>query len=300
MATRAKKMGIGTIAIGAFDWFARYQTGKDLIATVTTPHVASLATTWWVSPLVIGIGFLILFWDKLFTRTPDVGPPETPPPSSSATVKDSGNSTANAVGNKLEHHVHYHSPAEDIVKQKPERKPEKKPRSRPTIEFVKPRLVYAAPDEYGSLWTYARPNSQSRAVIAPLYYQPKSELRANLYARAHIVLKDADSDVRVVVPTAVWLEENLNHVVMSPGDEKSVLIFGFRPDIGRPVACCNETEYSGLYTSMSTLKFRDLSMADKRVELTLFWDDDQSSETYKFEINNLEQLKTIQQTGSQS
>lgn len=108
-------MGFWAIAIGIFDWFARYETGKDLIAKATTTKVADIASQWWLSPLILIVGFSLLYLDK-YVLAPEVSANESPNPSSvvETMVEKRGNSSATsgnasvgdvsatATGNKIE------------------------------------------------------------------------------------------------------------------------------------------------------------------------------------------------------
>ncbi|MGH9494977.1 MAG: hypothetical protein ACRD3B_08275 [Candidatus Sulfotelmatobacter sp.] len=92
-----KKVGLGTIFVGAVDWYARYQTGRDLWAWASNGSPVK-ESHWWVSPAIIIVGFGILFWERIahiFTSTEELPHPSA---SNSSSASNSGNPSANAVG----------------------------------------------------------------------------------------------------------------------------------------------------------------------------------------------------------
>jgi hypothetical protein len=139
VAIRTKKMGVGTFAVGVFDWFARYQTGRDLLASVTTSNIADFLAKPWLSPALVTLGIVLWLMDK--KRNGDASddlPAPMPPVTAKSTVEGSGNSTANATGGaggSVIQHQHFYPPA-TIPNKQPEA-PKKEPtRFRWSVKFL--------------------------------------------------------------------------------------------------------------------------------------------------------------------
>lgn len=64
MAKGSKSVGFGLSIIGGLDWFARFQTVKDIIASRTGREFATILSTGWLSPVLIAIGIGLFFWDR--------------------------------------------------------------------------------------------------------------------------------------------------------------------------------------------------------------------------------------------
>jgi hypothetical protein len=59
--TRVRKAGWSTAAIGAVDWFGRYQTVRDFIHLVAGEGVAKVLSRPWLSPVILVAGLLLLY-----------------------------------------------------------------------------------------------------------------------------------------------------------------------------------------------------------------------------------------------
>jgi hypothetical protein len=121
-------------------------------------------------------------------------------------------------------------------------------------------------------------------VVVPFYYDPKSEVRPEIYARAHVVFSDRESGIRIVVPAACWIDEYLNTVLFKPGDEKCVLLLVFDPQ-GSTFTCKSKREgYNEFRSPLGLVENIPLPPTPQIVEITLLWDSDRETQSYSFEL----------------
>jgi hypothetical protein len=88
--------------------------------------------------------------------------------------------------------------------------------AKPQIKQSQPRHVILHKDELDQ-WSISNGPGVVQGIVVPFYYDPKSEVRPEIYVRAHLTFLDQESGVRIVVPAACWIEEFLNAVTSRRG-----------------------------------------------------------------------------------
>jgi hypothetical protein len=127
--TRRKKAGIGTLCVGVFDWYCRFDAGKALVTKATNAQFAAFVAQWWVAPLILIIALVLLYLDRHDEESPN----QTLPPSpvkAEASVKDSGNATA--TGGSVNLHLEY-----PPISAAPPPPPKAKDEPTPIIDFAR-------------------------------------------------------------------------------------------------------------------------------------------------------------------
>ena len=155
--------------------------------------------------------------------------------------------------------------------------------AKPRIEQAPPRQAKLYLDELDQ-WTITTGPGEWSGVVVPFYYDPKSEARPEIYVRAHLVFLDKESGDRIVVPAACWIGEYLNAAVLKPGDEKCVLLLAFNSQ-GEAITCKSRREhYNEFQSGVGLVDYVPMPKTPQTVEITLLWNNDRDTLTYKFEI----------------
>ena len=53
------------IALGILDWFGRYESARDLLATIVGSHLMNFLSQPWLSPVLVMVGFALLLAPRL-------------------------------------------------------------------------------------------------------------------------------------------------------------------------------------------------------------------------------------------
>lgn len=216
--TRNQKTGIITIGVGALDWFARFQTVNDLLGTITATKVAVLASQWWLSPVLIIVGLVIFYGERIFSFGESQLPTEVSP--TQASIADSGNSTASATGGNVTQHFYgVPPPASSAIQAMAQSE------LLPCIERLDIRsATITRTNEFSSKWIenplgylahivefrnrqadIGKEGAEAKDVVARLIFTPKNAKR-------------------VVNNAACWLDAATQRTTIKPGEVQKLVV----------------------------------------------------------------------------
>jgi hypothetical protein len=244
----------------------------EWVSLFATIAIGGLA--YWISgpklagaSIVVGIGGLVLmhFFGK---KKPD-GQESSP----KADASGIGNAAAAGSSIAAGRDVILYPPSQPVPLPPPPITPALRIPKEVVLEIGKVKPMYLSHDEYGT-WYEANSRTNVFGLVLPIYYNPtKSELRTDLYMKAHLVFteKEIDAGERTIVEAACWIDEYLNHVWFKPGAERRILLAVIGNQ--KAVALHNRLEHqNAFYESKDGVRMLELSLDSKSVELVLMWE----------------------------
>ncbi len=279
-------MGFGAIIVGIIDWIARVQTGRDIYAWIKSKPSSVLS--WWASPLILAIGFLILYADKWWMRKHEEKRHEIP----SATVtgaQSTSNATGGAGGSSTatgirELHLHGISalpavPARVI--------PHEEKREPHNILLVRPKKVFVEDAMNGSgLYEREYPTGY-QAFVACLRNEPTttSQPSDEKYVTASVVcLDDQNVEIEEGVSGVCWLNREspiVDFLVGGPTNNAVLAVFSASSNSFRvPFLELKQIRGNRFYAGDSCA----LSTTPKTIILRLMGAKNQLLAVFKFEL----------------
>jgi len=293
MVKTTERIGLTTILIGAIDWFTRYDLVKGLVTKVAGAGFSAYVAQWWLSPLILVIGFGLPYLPRIIEFLISVGSPPhyepatwDKPPSVKASVEDSGNSNAtggSATATIGDIHIHPPMVATSSSSTQLPALPKFTPRRERVvyIEHSEP-IVRAVHLDNENVWrigaTRNYGDENAVGILLPLYFDAKqSDAGARMeYTRVHLIFKTS-SLPPVRVDHACWVNASYDTMELDVGETKHIvlalLVTGKESESVAPITISTNRTKSDWYRESGgeVLEYIELQTNVYNLEAVVIW-----------------------------